>query len=171
MKAQSDRRWRTNTVGRQHRRGGGCATADQVPVCLNVDFSCTTLYTVGRDSSVGTATGYGLDGPGIESQWRRYFPHLSRPAMGPSQPPVQWVPGLSLGVKSGRGVTLTPHLLLVPWSRKSRAIPLLPLCAVGPVQSLSACTRVHFTFFFTLYTRKLTMRVHSLQTCAGPSVK
>ena len=51
------------------------------------------------------------------------------------------------GVKSGRGVTLTPHPLLVPWSRKSRAIPLLPLWTVRPVQSLSACTRVHFTFF------------------------
>ena len=44
------------------------------------------------------------------------------------------------GVKSGRGVTLTPHPLLVPWSRKSRAILLLPLWAVRPVQSLSACT-------------------------------
>jgi len=53
------------------------------------------------------------------------------------------------GVKSGRGVTLTPHLLLVPWSRKSRTIPLLPLRAVRPVQSLSACTTVHFTFTYT----------------------
>ena len=50
------------------------------------------------------------------------------------------------GVKSGRGVTLTPHPLLVPWPRKSRAIPLLPLWAVRPAQSLSACTTVHFTF-------------------------
>ena len=50
------------------------------------------------------------------------------------------------GVKSGRGVTLTPHPLLVPWSRKSRGIFLLPLWAVRPVQSLSACTRMHFTF-------------------------
>jgi len=47
------------------------------------------------------------------------------------------------GVKSGRGVTLTPHLLLVPCSRKGRAIPLLPLWAVRTVQSFSACTRVH----------------------------
>ena len=30
------------------------------------------------------------------------------------------------GVKSSRGVTLTPHPLLVPWSRKSRAISLPP---------------------------------------------
>jgi len=49
------------------------------------------------------------------------------------------------GAKSGWSVTLTPHPLLVPWSRKSRAIPLLPLWDVRPVQSLSACTRVHFT--------------------------
>jgi len=53
------------------------------------------------------------------------------------------------GVKSGRGVTLSPHPLLVPRSRKRRAIPLLPLWAVRPVQSLSACTRVHFTFTFS----------------------
>jgi hypothetical protein len=44
------------------------------------------------------------------------------------------------------GVMLIPHPLLVPWSRKGRAVPLLPLWAVRPVQSLSACTRVHFTF-------------------------
>jgi len=51
------------------------------------------------------------------------------------------------GVKSGQGVTLTLHPLLVPWSRKSRAITLLLLCAVRPVQSLSAYTKTHFTFF------------------------
>jgi len=50
------------------------------------------------------------------------------------------------GVKSGRGVTLTPHPLLVPWTRKSRVIPLLTLWAVRPVQRFSACKRVHFTF-------------------------
>ena len=43
----------------------------------------------GPDSSVGIATDYGLDGPGIETRWGRDFPHLSRP----TQPPVQWVPG------------------------------------------------------------------------------
>jgi len=58
------------------------------------------------------------------------------------------------GVKSGRGVMLTPHPLLVPWSRKGRAIPLLPLWAVRPVQSFSACTRVHFTFTFTMRVAK-----------------
>jgi len=42
-------------------------------------------------------TGYGLDTPGIEFRWRRDFPHLSRPAPERTQPPVQWVLGLSRG--------------------------------------------------------------------------
>jgi hypothetical protein len=49
------------------------------------------------------------------------------------------------GVKNGRGVTLTVHPFLLPWSLISRAITLLLIWAVQPVQSFSACIRVHFT--------------------------
>jgi len=51
----------------------------------------------GPGGVVDIATGYGLDGLGIESRWGRDFPHLSRPALGRTPPPVQWLPGLSRG--------------------------------------------------------------------------
>jgi hypothetical protein len=53
-------------------------------------------FVLGRDSSVGTATSYRLDGPEIESRWGRNILHPSRQALGPTQPPVQWVSGLSI---------------------------------------------------------------------------
>ena len=60
-------------------------------------------------SVVGIATGYGLDGPGIESRWGRDYPHLSRPALGSTQPRVQWVPGLSRGKeRPGRDADPSP---------------------------------------------------------------
>ena len=67
----------------------------------------TVLYTAfpfkyphrkgGRNSPVGIATRHELDGPVIEFRWGRDFPHPLRPARGSTQPPVQWVPGLSRG--------------------------------------------------------------------------
>ena len=48
-------------------------------------------------SVVGIATAYGLDGSGIASRWGRYFPHLSRPALRPTHPPVKLVAGLFRG--------------------------------------------------------------------------
>jgi hypothetical protein len=43
---------------------------------------------VGRDSVVGIATHWWVDVPGIDSRLGRDFPHPSRPASGPTQPPA-----------------------------------------------------------------------------------
>jgi len=64
---------------------------------------------MGRDSSVFIATRYGLDGPTIESRWRRDFPHPFKPSLGSTQPSAQWVPGHSRGL-SGRGGLNYPPL-------------------------------------------------------------
>jgi len=91
-------------------------------------------------------TGYGLDGQGIESRWGEIFRTCPDRPWGP---PSLLYNGYRVfpGVKSGWGVTLTPHPLLVPWSRKSRVIPVLSLWAVRPVQSLSACTVELYLYF------------------------
>jgi len=68
---------------------------------------------------------------------------------GPGDRPASCTMGTGyfLGIKSGRGVTLTPHPFLVPWSRKSRAIPCSPYGSYGlyrasvPVQG---CTLPYF---------------------------
>ena len=92
-------------------------------------------------SSVAIATGYGRIPVGAR---------FSAPVQtGPVGHPASCTMGTGPfpGVKSGWGVTMTPHLLLVPWSRKSRVIPLLPLWAARPVQSLSACTVQLYLYF------------------------
>jgi len=111
-------------------------------------LSLTSHSARGPGSVVGIATGYGMDGPGIESRWGRDFPHPSTPAPGAHPASCTMGTGSFPGVRSDRGVTLTPHPLLVPWSRKINDIPLLPRWALRPVQNLRGCTRVHFTFYF-----------------------
>ena len=83
----------------------------------------TTSNFMGRDSSVGVVTRYGSVGPGIESRWGRDFP---RPALGPTYPPAQRVPGLFPGVKATGA-----------WAPRLKEQPLL---------GFTVCSRVDFTF-------------------------
>ena len=72
-------------------------------ICNKVKGKVFSVHSTkeGRDSSVGTATRYGLDGPEIEFRWRRDFSYPSRQAMWSTQLPIQ-------RVLSGRGVD-HPH--------------------------------------------------------------
>jgi len=77
----------------------------------NTHFLLYCLRLVGRDSSVGMATRYGLDGPGIESRCGRDFSHPSRSALRTTQPPVQ-------REKSRRSLTLTTQHHIAPRLKK-----------------------------------------------------
>ena len=63
------------------------------------------LFIVDRYSSVGIATRYGLDGPGIDCRWGRDFPHPFRPALESHPASCAMGTGSFPGVKRpGRGV-------------------------------------------------------------------
>jgi hypothetical protein len=71
-------------------------------------YSLTTGRTIGVRSPAGAEN--------------FFLVSVSRPALGRTQPPIQWVPGvLSPGVKRGRGVTLATHPHLVPRLSMSRS--------------------------------------------------
>jgi hypothetical protein len=103
-------------------------------LCFSLNVRGQILHpyktTGSRVSSGSIVSDYGLDDRAIgrsgfdPRQGQRSFPlaSMSRPALGPTQPPVQWVlEVLSPGVKGGRGVMLTTHPHLVPRSRMSRS--------------------------------------------------
>jgi len=61
---------------------------------------------LGRNSAVGIATRYGLEGSGFKNRWVQDIfssPHRSRPAPRPTQPPAQWVPGVLPAVITAGG--------------------------------------------------------------------
>jgi len=69
-----------------------CNITDYVP------YYCVLIYdSAVWDSSVNIATRYRLDSLGIKAQKGQDIPYPSRPTLGPTQPPIEWVPGLFRG--------------------------------------------------------------------------
>jgi hypothetical protein len=82
-----------------------CATWPLITVGGNYNLTIKIIIIIiiiiigTRDSSVGIATGYGLDDQGVGSsspcKGKNFlFSTSSRPALGSTQPPIQWVPGV-----------------------------------------------------------------------------
>jgi hypothetical protein len=78
-----------------------CATYVRLITVSDIFLALYLSNSVGRDSVDGTATGYGLGSPRIETRCGRDFSYPSRPALGPTQTPVQWVRVPFPGVKAG----------------------------------------------------------------------
>jgi len=68
---------------------------------INLNYKSTNCFIImclegsGGRSQYGDSLRARLSGDRIPVG--RDFPHLSRPAVEPTQPPIQWVPGLSRG--------------------------------------------------------------------------
>ena len=109
----------------------------------------TLLLHCGPGSVVGIATGYGLDGPGIESRWGWDFPHLSRPTLGPTQPPVNGYRVFPGGKeRPGRDADPSPRssaVVMKGWSYNST--PPMGHTACTEPQCLPGCA---FAFTVTL---------------------
>jgi hypothetical protein len=103
---------------------------------LKAIFCRLTYNFLSRRSSVDILTGYGLDGrDSIPNRDKNIFLYSTafRPALGPTQRPIQSVPVvLTLGVKR-RGVKLISHLHLVLTSRMMELYLHSPICLHGVV--------------------------------------
>jgi hypothetical protein len=98
-----------------------------------------------------------MDDRGFESRYGLgifFLTTASRPGLGPTQPPIQGVPGGSFPGGKVAGVKLTTHLPLVPMSRRRGAIPPLP-----NTPSWCGARLKHRDSFTPLHSR----RIHCLQ--------
>jgi len=80
---------------------------------LNIIYFFIYMHLSGPDSSFGIVTELRAGRSGIESRWARDFPPVQP---GPGAHPASCTMGTVSfpGVKSGQGVLLTTHPLLVP---------------------------------------------------------
>ena len=134
------------------------------------------IILLGTGSVADIATAYGLDGPGIESRWGARFSAPVQTGRGAHLTSCTMGTGSFQRVKSGRGLTLTPHPF---WCRGHERLELYRYSPCGPyrvsvpVQGctlpyLSACIRVTFTLPQCLYKVALYLNSVPAQGCTLP---
>jgi hypothetical protein len=103
----------------------------------------------GRDSSVGAATGYGLnDRDSIHSKDKNFlFSIAFSPPLRPMQPPIQWVSGTTPGNWGSRNGNMRSRQL---------CIPLLTSICGGKSGCSSAPITIHLSYFPESITEPLT---------------
>ena len=98
----------------RNQKNEGRLSVKHIPLSELCRFRYVYVFGNEPDSVIGVASGYGLDGLGIKSRWGRDFPHMFQTGPGAHTASCTMGTGSFPGIKSGRGVTLTPHPLLVP---------------------------------------------------------
>ena len=81
---------------------------------ISLFFACVLFVHEGRDSSVGIATRYGLDGPGFESRWEARFSAPVQTGTGAYPAYCTMGTGSFPGGKAAGDVALTTHPHLAP---------------------------------------------------------
>ena len=126
------------------KKGHISAFCDSLTI-LNTLFNRTYITYMKSESSwdceVGTAICYRLDSPGLKPWWKQDFPDPSSPALRTTQPPAQWILGLSPRGKAAR--TLSTHPFPTLGLNTERTIPPPLLC------THLVCNRTVLLFSFT----------------------
>jgi hypothetical protein len=127
---------------------------------IDIGYLPIVLYRCDEQgSSVSTVSGYGLEDRAIKvrspaGEKGFFLLSVSRPALRPTQPPVQWVQGGPfLALKRGRGVWLTINPHLVPRSRMSRSYT-----SSAPPSAFVACGCTDLAFLYKCKTWSLVVR-------------
>lgn len=104
----------------------------------------SSLKKRGQLSQYGVCQRAGRSGVRIPTRINFSSPQPPRQALGPTQHPIQWLPGFISEWWSGRGVKLTTHLYQISRLRIVAAIPLVPCmpwCELGDLYLVT--TMVH----------------------------